>query len=288
MRPIESCPVCRGSDLRPFAMDAWTPGQLHFAQARCRGCGLVAAQPQATADELDAYYKARYYEQHQLDEETHWRVNVRDYPLYELPMMERLWSRFPPPRGATVAEIGCGHGSLLTVLGERGYRARGCELSPSAVEFCRRKGLDVIQGKDLGDPGPKGELDVVASLQVIEHVPDPRAFVRMLVGLARPGGAVVVATEDLWTSQYAFACASAWVRRSAPPYRTSTEHTFVFQATHLERLLREEGCDLVGAASYQREPPAGSLHWRLYKQVFRALDRATGHGEFLMAAGRKA
>ena len=131
-------------------MDAWQPGRLHLAQARCAGCGLVAAQPQATEEELGAYYAGAYYEQHPLDAETHWKENCRDYPLYELPLMERLWAGFAPPRGGSVAEIGCGHGSLVTVMGARGYRARGVELSPSAVAFCRSKGLDVIEGKDFG------------------------------------------------------------------------------------------------------------------------------------------
>src|SRR5690242_14873513 len=107
MRPLQRCPICSGEDLRPFAMDAWTPGVLHFAQARCTRCGLVMAQPQATEEELDAYYQSSYYQNHQLDPETHWRVNVRDYPLYELPLMERLWEGFAPPPGGTVAEVGC-------------------------------------------------------------------------------------------------------------------------------------------------------------------------------------
>ncbi len=41
---------------------------------------------------------------------------MRDYPLYELPLMEKLWAGFAPRAGASVAEIGCGHGSLLTVM----------------------------------------------------------------------------------------------------------------------------------------------------------------------------
>lgn len=288
MRPLESCPVCGGSALRPFAMDPWSPRCLHFAQVRCAGCGIVAAQPQATEEELDAYYTSIYYEQHNDSAETHWQENVRDYPLYEVPLMERLWSAFPPPRGGSVAEIGCGHGSLLTVLNERGYHTRGVEVSPAAVAFCGAKGLDVIAGKTFEDPALQGSFDVVVALQVIEHVPDPRAFARSLINLAKPGGIVAVATEGIWTSQYALACATAWAKGTIAPYRSSTLHTFVFEERHLERLLKEEGCDRAKAVTYQRGAPGGNLHWRLYKQMFHTIDRLTGHGEWLMAVGHRA
>jgi 2-polyprenyl-3-methyl-5-hydroxy-6-metoxy-1,4-benzoquinol methylase len=267
-------------------MEPWTPGRLHFAQARCAGCGLVAAQPQATEEELATNYATQYYEQHPLDAETHWRENVRDYPRYELPLMERLWAGFAPPAGARVAEIGCGHGSLLTLLGERGYRARGVEVSPAAVAFCRSKGLDVREGFDFGDE--KAAYDVAASFQVIEHVLDPRAFVRRMVELVRPGGLVVITTENVWTAQFVFERAKALARGRPSPYRTSSEHTFVFQGPHLERLLREEGCSEARSAAYERLPTQGNLHFRLYRETFRAIDRALGGGEYLMGVGRRA
>ena len=267
-------------------MERWDPSRLHFAQARCAGCGLVAAQPQATGEELETYYATQYYEQHPLDAETHWQENVRDYPRYELPLMERLWGGFAPPAGGSVAEIGCGHGSLLAVLGERGYRTRGVELSPSAAAFCRAKGLDVREGVDFGDE--QAACDVAASFQVIEHVIDPRAFVRGMVRLARPGGVVVITTENVWTAQYVLGRAKAMLRGGPGPYRTSSEHTFVFEGRHLERLLREEGCSVARSAAYRRLPAQGSLHFRLYREACRAIDRALGGGEYLMAVGRRA
>lgn len=286
MTPLRSCPVCAGADLRPYTAEPAAAGKLHFAQARCAGCGLLAAQPQATFEELHAYYTGTYYEAHPLDAETHFRENVRDYPRYELPLMERLCAGFWPAPGSNVGEVGCGHGSLLHLLRERGYRVRGAELSPSAVAFCRQKGLDVHEGRDFGDEEESCELS--ASLQVIEHVLDPRAFVRRMVRLAKPGGAVVITTENAWTAQFGFERAAHLLRGRPAPYRTSTEHTFVFQGAHLERLLREEGCAEARSAPYRRLPAQGNLHFRLYREAFRAIDRALGGGEYLMAVGRRA
>jgi hypothetical protein len=44
----------------------------------------------------------------------------------------------------------------------------------------------------------------------------------------------------------------------------------------------------VRTRSFSFRPTRESLHWRLYKGLLRALDRRIGHGEFLMAVGRRA
>jgi 2-polyprenyl-3-methyl-5-hydroxy-6-metoxy-1,4-benzoquinol methylase len=267
-------------------MDAWQPGNLHIGQARCAGCGLVAAQPQATPEELSAFYEGIFYEEHPIDPETHWQENVRDYPRYELPLLERLWAGFAPPQGGRVAEIGCGHGSLLTVLGARGYETHGVELSPSAAAFCRAKSLDVREGTDFG--AEAAAYDLTASFQVIEHVLDPRAFVRRMIVPTKPGGVVAITTENVWTAQVVFERLGALLRGRPAPYRTANPHTFVFQRQHLERLLREEGCDVTRSAAYRREPARGRLHLRAYREAFRAVDALVGGGEYLMAVGRRA
>ncbi len=288
MRIVERCPICAGDRLEPYAMDAWAPPALHFAQARCARCGLLISQPQASEAEMEAYYGGSYYEQQWPNPEAVWRENTGLYRRYELPLMERLWADWPPPAGGTIAEIGCGYGAFLDVLRATGYRVRGCDLSPKAVAYCRSRGLDVVEGKTPGIPMPKGIFDAVISMHVIEHLPDPRAYVKETVELVRPGGIVAIVTEDAWISQYAWERLGARLRGRTPLFRSSTDHTFVFRAEHLRVLLGEAGCDDVRTQSFACRPARESLHWRAYKGAFRALDRMLGHGEFLMAVGRRA
>ncbi|HTY76877.1 MAG TPA: class I SAM-dependent methyltransferase [Candidatus Bathyarchaeia archaeon] len=269
-------------------MDAWVPPALHFAQSRCEGCGLLISQPQAAEAEMDAYYGGAYYEEHWPDPAATLGRNAELHRRYELPLMARLWSAWPPPAEATVAEVGCGYGAMMHVLRETGFRPRGCDLSPRAVAVCRGRGLDVVEGKSPALPQPRGTFDVAITRHVIEHLPDPRVFVKEMVELVRPAGVVVIATEDAWTSQYAWDRLRARMTGRIPAFRSSTDHTFVFRAQHLRALLLEAGCDDVRTASFSLPPARESLHWRLYKGLFRSLDRMLGHGEFLMAAGRRA
>jgi SAM-dependent methyltransferase len=237
---------------------------------------------------MEAYYGSVYYEKQWPDPEAIWAGNVDLSRRYELPLMARLWAEWPPPAGASVAEVGCGYGVMMYLLGEAGCRPRGCDPSARAVAVCRSRGLDVVEGGSPGIPLPMAAFDVSMTRHVIEHLPDPRVFAKEMVGMVHPGGVVVIVTEDGWTSQYAWDRVRSRLRGRIPPVHTSRDHTFVFQARHLRALLSEAGCDEVRTSSFSLPPVRESLHWRLYKGLFRGLDRALGHGDFLMAAGRRA
>jgi methionine biosynthesis protein MetW len=52
------------------------------------------------------------------------------------------------PNGSKVVDLGCGNGTLLQQLKkDRNAIARGMEITPSGVNICQTKGLDVIQGR---------------------------------------------------------------------------------------------------------------------------------------------
>ena len=279
--------MCGGDRLRPYAMDPWSAEALHFAQARCLGCGLLIAQPQAADAEIETYYGRRYYEERWPDPGAVLASNADMCRHHELPLMRRLWAGWPPPGDAELVEVGCGYGAMLEVLRGAGYRVRGCDPSGKAVDVCLRQGLDVVQGGAPGLPLPRQAFDISMARHVIEHLTDPRALVKEMVDLVRPGGVVAIVTEDAWTSQYAWDRAAAFVRGRLPAFRTSTDHTYVFRAVHLRRLLSEAGCDQVRTRSFTYRPERESLHWRAYKGLFRILDRALGHGDFLIAVGHR-
>jgi 2-polyprenyl-3-methyl-5-hydroxy-6-metoxy-1,4-benzoquinol methylase len=98
-------------------------------------------------------------------------------------------------RGGTLLDVGCGTGSLRQFvwtlcdkyLGADAMRHDGL---PADVEF-------VQANLDAGNVAlPNGCCDVVACVETIEHVENPRALMRELTRLARPGGWLVVTTPN--------------------------------------------------------------------------------------------
>jgi 2-polyprenyl-3-methyl-5-hydroxy-6-metoxy-1,4-benzoquinol methylase len=97
--------------------------------------------------------------------------------------------------GGVLADIGCGGGNLWRAIGASFSRCIGVDavhydaLSPDIVFI--KADLD-----RLPLPLPDAAADVVAAVEVIEHLENPRAFFRELVRAARPGGWVVVTTPN--------------------------------------------------------------------------------------------
>jgi len=109
-------------------------------------------------------------------------------------MVERA-VRARHPGGGTLVDVGCGSGLLWPHVRAHFHRYVGVEVVrydgfPADGEFIA---LDL----DRGDaPLPDGVADVAAGVETIEHLENPRAFVRMLARLAKPGGWIIITTPN--------------------------------------------------------------------------------------------
>jgi SAM-dependent methyltransferase len=97
--------------------------------------------------------------------------------------------------GGTLLDVGCGTGALaghVSVLFERyvGADAVRYDGFPAEAEF---HPIDLDGGRV---PVADGFADVVAAVEVIEHLENPRQFARELTRLVKPGGWVVVTTPN--------------------------------------------------------------------------------------------
>jgi SAM-dependent methyltransferase len=97
-----------------------------------------------------------------------------------------------------VLDIGCGRGEFLSLLKERGVRARGIDVNDSMVEVCVQKGLEASKADALGylRAQPPGSLGGLLAAQVVEHL-DPAYLTNLLdaaYGALRPGAPIVLET----------------------------------------------------------------------------------------------
>ncbi len=97
--------------------------------------------------------------------------------------------------GGILIDVGCGAGNLWSYLRSRFDRYVGVDVVrynglPEQAEF---HSIDLDTGRV---PLPDAAGDVVVAIETIEHLENPRTFVRELTRLARPGGWVVVTTPN--------------------------------------------------------------------------------------------
>jgi SAM-dependent methyltransferase len=97
--------------------------------------------------------------------------------------------------GGVALDVGCGRGDLARRLRHRFARYVGTDVLrydefPNDLEFVK---TDLDSGRVAL---PDAAADAVICAETIEHVENPRALVRELVRLTRPGGWVVITTPN--------------------------------------------------------------------------------------------
>lgn len=109
----------------------------------------------------------------------------------------------------SVLDVGCGFGSLVTELLQRGYDAHGVDISATVIEKARlrldRLGhrVDRVQCLDfLHAPGAYRDLDCVVATHVLEHIhPDETVdFLMRCHEAVREGGLVFIVVPHRFTS----------------------------------------------------------------------------------------
>jgi SAM-dependent methyltransferase len=109
-----------------------------------------------------------------------------------------------PPEGARVLEVGCGTGHNLAMLGKFG-ELDASELDSSARALStRRLGREVKEAK-LPDLSmfKRNSYDLIALLDVLEHVPDDLGSLRAIHRRLKPGGALLLtvpANPWMWSA----------------------------------------------------------------------------------------
>lgn len=224
---ISTCLVCGGKKIHyAFSVDK-------YRAEECVDCGLVRLNPQPTDEELAHIYGPGYFPfSDDVEGQTHaseLKSRTADYYL------DLLESYVGKPLTGSLLEVGCGTGDLLVRAAARGLSVMGVEYSPHFVDVASRKLGDrgrVIRGEIGQLSASEQHFDFILFTDVLEHVRDPRTFLRDVHARLRDDGVAVAVVPSL-DSATAKLMKSKWVE-------FKPEHLWYFSAATLSRLLRDE------------------------------------------------
>ncbi|MGH1561548.1 class I SAM-dependent methyltransferase [Mumia sp. DW29H23] len=125
-------------------------------------------------------------------------VTVGQSQLEQAGVIEAWIAREPGPlEGRRLLDVGCGAGWLTDRLRAYG-EVVGIDLADEVVARTRERLPDVtlIAGDFLQVDLPDESFDVIVSCEVLSHVADQRAFVDRCHRLLKPGGFLMIATQN--------------------------------------------------------------------------------------------
>jgi len=134
------------------------------------------------------------------------------------------------------ADVGCATGAFMESAQNFGFEVKGFELSESAINLAPEGIREKIIKADINSylESSSEKYDLVTAYDILEHVQDPKAFLRGLMGLLNPGGVIAIATPD--TEHFL----RKLLGRSWPMLQPM-QHTFLFGRAGLSRLMQDVG-----------------------------------------------
>ncbi|WP_166041944.1 class I SAM-dependent methyltransferase [Sphingosinicella sp. YJ22] len=129
----------------------------------------------------------------------HWWYRARREVLAAL-----ITRKIKLPKDARILEIGCGTGHNLAMLGQFG-EVDAIELDDAAREVASARLGRAVLGARLPELEgvPEASYDMVALLDVLEHVEEDRAALASIARRLKPGGAILItvpAFQWMWSA----------------------------------------------------------------------------------------
>lgn len=176
--------------------------------------------------------------------DAHWHIDARErHPL----------------AGKRALDVGCGAGLLAEPLARMGAAVTGVDAAPENIAAAREhaagQGLAIDYRAGELAALPDATFDLVTSMEVVEHVADPAAFIGELAARLTPGGLMILSTPNRTTlSKLLLVEAAEWI--GAVPRGTHDWDRFL-KPEELTDLLEGAGLEVIDRTGLSPSPAKG-------------------------------
>lgn len=160
----------------------------------CRACGYAHIDPipAYTAE----FYKSEFWGKEKAGELAHYERQASWLAAIHgdwLGIAENM------TRGRRLLDVGSGYGFFLRTAEARGWKCDGLEPSTEAIAYSATIAASKIIPAMWGADTRAGQYDCISALWLIEHLPDPAAFINWCSAHLAPDGVLMLAFPNEWT-----------------------------------------------------------------------------------------
>jgi 2-polyprenyl-6-hydroxyphenyl methylase/3-demethylubiquinone-9 3-methyltransferase len=190
-----------------------------------------------------------------------WDPSSEFKPLHDInPLRLNYIDSIAKLSGKRVVDVGCGGGILSESMAQRGAEVTGIDLGEKALKVAQLHKLEsganvdyrLVSVEALAAEQPES-FDVVACMEMLEHVPDPAAIVAACARLVKPGGRVFFSTLNRNPKSYLFAVIGAEYVLNMLPKGTHDYQKFI-KPSELSAWCRAAGLDVAGMTGMSYNP----------------------------------
>ena len=210
-----------------------------FTAMRCENCGLVYLNPRPDLSEFETIYPENYH--------------AFDFSEQDFGLIYKIRSRLEAkrvlswcaelPENALILDVGCGDGfhlNLLKQYGKKSWALEGIDIDKRAVAMAEKSDLKIHAGTVESLNLPKNQYDFAFMIQTIEHVAHPEMVLSAVFEILKPGGKLVVVTDNTDSFDFRLFKRSHWGGYHFP------RHWNLFNRKSLTKLVEKCGFEIAG------------------------------------------
>ncbi len=162
----------------------------------CDRCSLVQVNPRPSEREIEDFYKKQYHKDATGESSPPERLihKSRRFAKHRLTILRN----FQDLSGTSLLDIGCSYGEFIYQARGLVKKAKGIEPGISFYNYgVKELGLDIFNGTfDEFLRSNSTQYDIITAFNVIEHLVNPKEFLRGIHGILKDNGILFIEIPD--------------------------------------------------------------------------------------------